>query len=228
MTTLKPPKIPPNPRKPLEAQHLAWKRRYYSGGKFSLIALYLSDTKLLAQRKAMQSDVEEMNEIIDNFLALIRSGREEAFFSGALLPLLQRITELGIHRYSLKIDWLSPNTYDPTIRYKPLALERVFRNLLDNVARYGGGHVQLSVAKQNNFVIISIKDFGPGLSANQLASWPDFEQVRHSNHQGAGLGLKICHRIMEIQGGTFDLHNIEPSGLEVRVGLPTVSAEIIT
>ena len=39
MTTPQPPKIPPNPRKPLEAQHLAWKRRYYGGGNFSLDAL---------------------------------------------------------------------------------------------------------------------------------------------------------------------------------------------
>ena len=30
------PKILPNPRKPLEAQDLTWKRRYYSGGKFRL------------------------------------------------------------------------------------------------------------------------------------------------------------------------------------------------
>ena len=36
VTTLQPPKILPNPRKPLEAQDLTWKRRYYSGGKFRL------------------------------------------------------------------------------------------------------------------------------------------------------------------------------------------------
>ncbi len=35
-TPHQPPKIPPNPGTPLEAQHLAWKRRYYGGGKFSL------------------------------------------------------------------------------------------------------------------------------------------------------------------------------------------------
>ncbi len=55
------------------------------------------------------------------------------------------------------------------LRYKPMAMERVFRNLLDNAATYGKGHIRLRMELQSLFVEIMIRDFGSGVEPALLS-----------------------------------------------------------
>ena len=188
-----------------------------------LVALHLSDKQMAAQRADMQIDVEEMNDIIDRFLALVRSGREEAFIDGDVCDLLHQMVELGRRRYGLDIELDCPQT-GLRLRYKPMSMERVFRNLFDNAARYGGGRMLVHLTARQAEAEIVLRDFGPGVPETLLEQLGHQSPVRQSTRHGAGIGLKICRRMIAMQGGDIAFRNANGGGLAVHIRMPAKPA----
>ena len=111
------------------------------------------------------------------------------------------------------------------VQGKPLALERAFRNLLDNAVLYGD-RVQLRLARQGNQALVEVRDFGPGMAPADMATAfetpvrQDHGAHRHPN--GSGLGLGISRNIVQAHGGEIRLHNHAEGGLVVTVLLPAL------
>jgi two-component system osmolarity sensor histidine kinase EnvZ len=183
-----------------------------------LLALHLSDQQLAAQRAEMQTDVEEMNEIIDRFLALVRSGREEAWVDGNACEFMHHMAELGRLRSGLNIELDCPET-QARLRYKPMSMERVFRNLFDNAARYGGGRLVMSLHAQPAHLEIRLRDFGPGVPDALLQQLGHHSPQLQAGRNGAGIGLKICRRMIAMQGGDISFQNAADGGLDIRINL---------
>ena len=99
------------------------------------------------------------------------------------------------------------------------ALALALRNLVENALRYGHGRVVLSVIAP---ATLSVRDFGPGVSAEQLRGLRQ-RHVRHSaDRTGYGLGLSIVGTIVEKLGATLELASPPPgaaSGFEARIVL---------
>ncbi|MNP25730.1 Signal-transduction histidine kinase senX3 [compost metagenome] len=81
-------------------------------------------------------------------------------------------------------------------------IERVLANLLDNALRHtpAGGDVEITLAAKGDSVEVTLSDSGPGIA-------PELREglfLRPFNIGGArrdgGLGLRIVHRILELQG----------------------------
>lgn len=186
-----------------------------------LLALHLPDAPLLAQKKAMQVDVTEMDEILDKFLALVRSGQEEKSIVNPPETLLARMARIGRERYGLKIRITTPPAL-PRVAYRPMAMERVFRNLFDNAARYGQGRLEITADEEPGEIVFRLRDFGPGVPAAHLAllgnaPLPSQKGIVH----GSGIGLRICQRIVALHGGTLRFANA--GGLLVEIRLPISS-----
>ncbi len=105
-----------------------------------------------------------------------------------------------------------------------MLLERALDNLLTNAIKFSphGGRIEVGVRNESGFAEISVRDHGPGVPADELASL--FRQFfRGSNAvraDGHGLGLAIVQRVVQVHGGTIDVHNAEGGGLEIRLRLP--------
>ncbi len=105
-----------------------------------------------------------------------------------------------------------------------MLLERALDNLLANAIKFSphGGRIEVGVRTESGFAEISVRDHGPGVPADELASL--FRQFfRGSNAvraDGHGLGLAIVQRVVQVHGGTIDVHNAEGGGLEIRLRLP--------
>jgi len=73
-------------------------------------------------------------------------------------------------------------------------LTRLFSNLLENAFKYTpGGSVILSMAKQQRFVLVSVKDTGMGIAPEYLPFifqrfWRS-DRARSRRVEGSGLGL---------------------------------------
>jgi hypothetical protein len=74
--------------------------------------------------------------------------------------------------------------------------------------------------------VISIQDNGTGIAEEQLQYLFDPFFTTKEVGRGTGLGLFVCHTIMERLNGTITLHNRIPTGVEVRIALPLINAEL--
>lgn len=105
------------------------------------------------------------------------------------------------HRVDLVIPRALPNVHADAAR-----IEQVVANLLSNAVKYGapGTPVEVRAADRGDTVEITVKNFGPGISSDGLATlFHRFErgQTRGPKGRGLGLGLYICKGIVEAHGG---------------------------
>ncbi|MEN9727147.1 MAG: hypothetical protein RL434_1513 [Pseudomonadota bacterium] len=115
------------------------------------------------------------------------------------------------------------------VQADPVRLRQVLLVLLDNAARYGGQHVEVSLSSDERCCSLLLSDDGPGLSTEEVAQV--FERfyrggnaaVRYS--AGAGLGLPVAKAIMEAHAGTIVLDSKPGHGLRATLTLPLDSVE---
>jgi two-component system, OmpR family, sensor histidine kinase QseC len=90
------------------------------------------------------------------------------------------------------------------------------RNLIDNAMKYGDGPIEVHIQQQADRVCIHIRDHGKGVDVNVLPRLQEaFFRNGRTDIAGAGLGLSIVYRIMEVGGGTLNLNNHPDGGLQV-------------
>jgi signal transduction histidine kinase len=83
--------------------------------------------------------------------------------------------------------------------------DQVMHHLLDNALKYTEGEVVVTVVDQDDEVEIRVDDSGPGIYSGDVPQlFERFRQLDGSStraHGGTGLGLYICRRLVELQGG---------------------------
>ncbi|MHB0874520.1 MAG: ATP-binding response regulator [Anaerolineae bacterium] len=107
-------------------------------------------------------------------------------------------------------------------------VRQVVLNLLNNAARFTErGSVSLSVAMQGSQVVLTVKDTGPGIAAEQLPRvFEEFVQLDtgHGRAVGSsGLGLAICRRFVDMHGGRIWAESTVGEGSAFAVGFPLAS-----
>jgi signal transduction histidine kinase len=103
------------------------------------------------------------------------------------------------------------------------ALGRIMANLLDNAVRHAGDRVELAVAADGAFQMITVSDDGPGIAAADrervFQRFTRLDDGRARDAGGSGLGLAIVRELVRRHDGTVTLGDAEP-GLRVEVRLP--------
>ena len=100
---------------------------------------------------------------------------------------------------------LDPNL--PSLYADPPRLETVFRNLIENAAKYAGvkALIKVSAQKEEQKIIFRVKDNGPGIPEQERERiFQSFYRVDTSLTRiasGAGLGLAICKGLIRAHGG---------------------------
>jgi signal transduction histidine kinase len=105
-------------------------------------------------------------------------------------------------------------------------LQRAVINLIDNAVKYNheGGLIKLKVSIQKKGVLLSLVNTGKGIPAADLdrvfEQFYRVEKSRSAEYGGAGLGLSIVKRIIELHGGSIAIES-EPSAWTcVKIFLP--------
>jgi PAS domain S-box-containing protein len=112
----------------------------------------------------------------------------------------------------------------PRCRVDALALERVFRNVLENALTCGSVPVKIEVelsctVLQNRPAYrVTFRDNGPGISAEARARV--FEPFFTTKTKGTGLGMAISRRLVEAHGGRIEVGEPSGSGAEIVITLP--------
>jgi signal transduction histidine kinase len=101
-------------------------------------------------------------------------------------------------------------------------LEQILDNLIDNAIEAIGdkeGTVQVSVARSEAGIMLTVADDGPGMTAHERSR--AFLRYTTGSQNGTGLGLAIVHRLVTTNGGTIRLADTPGGGLTVIVELPS-------
>lgn len=101
-------------------------------------------------------------------------------------------------------------------------------NLVSNAIQHhtGDGVIQVSLASEDDQVLFTVKDDGPGIPPEKIQEvFEPFYQVDPARTntaygQGSGLGLAICRQIVEAHDGDISLTSQPGSGTCVTVRLP--------
>ena len=104
----------------------------------------------------------------------------------------------------------------------PARLRQVFCNLLDNADKHGGagGRVDVSIDEQEGWIVIRIRDYGPGIPEDELPYVKYKFYKGSSKARGSGIGLAVCEEIVGYHGGRLDIGNAPGGGCVVTVWLP--------
>jgi two-component system sensor histidine kinase CpxA len=116
-----------------------------------------------------------------------------------------------------------------TVRGDGALLRRAVENVLRNALFYTPDDttVETLVESDGAWARLVVRDHGPGVPDAALPKLfePFFrvDQARARNTGGAGLGLAISQRAVELHGGRIRAANAQPSGLAVRIELPVAT-----
>jgi ribosomal protein L14 len=178
-------------------------------------------------------------------VSLAPAGVERATRVVTQLLTLARLEPDALQRNMLALD-LAPYVREELAELIPLALEReqelsldfdeaadyhlladapslgtLLQNLVGNAVQYTprGGLVAVSLQAEAQRICLRVADSGPGVPVEQREQL--FRRFyRQGEGQGAGLGLSIVQRIVELHRGEIHLGEASLGGLEVAVWLP--------
>ena len=97
-------------------------------------------------------------------------------------------------------------------------------NLLSNATKYApNSTVRILLEKDENQVMITLSDNGPGISAEHLEHiFERFYRIpeRSAGVRGTGLGLYICKRLIHAQNGEISVESQENYGTTFIIRFP--------
>lgn len=168
------------------------------------VALELQSLTKDTKPDDLLEDIEEIRLILEQFIELSQLDMEQSEYSvfgdiNTELLLISRKYERAGEKTILELG------KPPEILIKPVALRRLFYNLIDNALRYGNGTVVIKTCVTDTDhvqVTISNPTFSTRNDSALVAAlcWA-------CNGQESGLGLAIVRRLVEVHDATIDIYN---------------------
>ena len=196
------------------------------------LSLEMLPKKSAFLKESMDQDIDEINQIINQFLDFVRGFDDEPIsslnFGNFLTELKKQHAILG---HDLKISKITRSKDIPKnlfIDVRPLAFKRLFDNLINNGVKFSKSNkIELVAKLYDEKIEINVLDNGPGIPKAQreklLEPFERLDQARGSIG-GSGLGLAIANRIVMVHNGKLELINRRTGGLNVKLTFPLIKA----
>jgi two-component system osmolarity sensor histidine kinase EnvZ len=174
----------------------------------------------LPQTKLLKQDVDEMERMLEGYIAFVRGDGGEVTRSTDICEVLTGITG-NMKRTGVAIQLKCPKSLSAPV--KPDAFKRCIANLVSNAARFAD-QVELAALNQGNYLIVTVDDNGPGIAANKrddvFRPFVRLDNSRNQDQISTGLGLAIAKDIAQSHGGDITLSDSHLGGLRARVHIP--------
>ncbi|MCG8590068.1 MAG: ATP-binding protein [Proteobacteria bacterium] len=181
--------------------------------------------------RTITDESERLSRLIDNvleFSRLEKGNHELRLHVGAVAPLLEEVAEtLRPHAERLGFQLVVDSDPElPQVRFDRDAVLQVLFNLVDNAMKYAAAaavrEIRLEAHAHEGDVVISVRDFGPGLPPGRESRvFEPFyrgESELTRTTQGTGIGLALVRELTSAMGARVAAANAEGGGLRVEIG----------
>jgi nitrogen fixation negative regulator NifL len=190
--------------------------------KWSLQLLRMDNPENDHQFAAILSELERVDSIVGELLMLAKphATRFEMVQLEEVLQIVVTLMNSQARRAHVALKLVVDSNLPP-VRCEPNQLKQVFINLIKNAieAMPNGGEICIQAAKANeDEVVVRVADQGCGIPDEviQRLGEPFFS----TKENGTGLGMMICHKIIQDHGGRLDIRSKVNKGTVVSVVLP--------
>ncbi len=170
--------------------------------------------------EAMEQDIEDMQSMLEGYLAFARSEAEEETGTFNLERFFAKLKEEGA---LLERGFASTIRGEPEIQVRPNAFSRLISNLVTNSFRYAK-NVSVAAEHREGWLTITIDDDGPGIPKEMrdevFKPFFRLDEARNQDAGGTGLGLAIALDIARSHGGDIALDESPAGGLRAIVRIP--------
>lgn len=166
----------------------------------------------------ISEEIDRLDGMLTNYRGLIRPvkvEREEVRINSVIE---KTVALMRMNKNTPRIELnLSPEV--PLCRCDPQTLRQAFINLIKNAHEACGAEGALCIATEHTppTIRITFKDTGKGLPPEILTRI--FEPFTSTKANGMGLGLAICRRLIDLNGGTIEAAN-DNGGARFTIHLP--------
>jgi len=176
----------------------------------------------------IEEHVERARKVVHNMLGYARKMEPRLEDVDVNDTIYQTITILENHARINNIDIqvdLADNI--PIIAGDQAQLQQVFLNLITNAidAIGSNGAIDVVTRRSDDFIVVHIKDDGPGLSEEKMRKIFDPFYTTKESGKGTGLGLWVSHSIIGKMGGSIQVKSNSEKGAVFTVEIPIVIPE---
>ncbi|HEY7608577.1 MAG TPA: ATP-binding protein [Alphaproteobacteria bacterium] len=172
------------------------------------------------EARGLASDVGEMEQMVEGYLAFARGEGSEQAVPVNLPELLEDVVQAA-QRNGGNVTLKTKGPMRVTLR--PNGFRRCITNLIANAARFGTA-VQLQAQRKPHFIEITVDDDGPGVPEEKredvFRPFYRLDNERNESTGSAGLGLTIARDVVRGHGGDIQLTDSPLGGLRVLIRLP--------
>jgi len=170
--------------------------------------------------EAMRKDVDEMNGMLEGYLAFARGDSAEQAAPTHIAALLEELrSEAERQDHSATVSFSG----QPVVIVKPAAFKRCVGNLVSNAARHADA-IAISGHRDHRWLTITVDDDGPGIPQDMreevFKPFLRLDAARNVDEGGSGLGLAIARDIARSHGGDIFLGDSPLGGLRATVRVP--------
>lgn len=170
---------------------------------------------------ALQADIEEMGQMLEEYLAFAKGDTGEDSRPENVRTLLNDTVE-RVNRNGSDVA-LTSFTGDPIVACRPTAIRRAIMNLIDNAAKYSTS-VKVKAEHENGHLTVMVDDDGPGVPEEEREAifrpFYRLDGARNVDGGGTGLGLAIARDIARSHGGEITLDESPSGGLRAIMTIP--------
>ncbi len=180
----------------------------------------------LADDGELQADIEDMDAAVKRCKSIVSGILMSAGEARGIAP---RVTSMRAFLDDIVAEWRAsrlPGIVDYDDRFgediaivSDPALRQVIGNVIDNAAEMSPEWIGISAAREQDALILSVTDSGPGFAPDMLTG---FGQPYRSTKgkPGGGLGLFLLVNVLRKMGGEASAENLPQGGARVRISLP--------
>ncbi|WP_082549980.1 ATP-binding protein [Mesorhizobium sp. Root157] len=182
--------------------------------------LQLALTRSKADIEALGKDIDDMQSMLEGYLAFARGDAAEDAGHFDLDAYFQKLGEEAKLR---KRKLTASIVGGPDIQVRPNAFARLMANIVGNAFRYAK-NVEIAAVHGNGSLTITIDDDGPGITQEKreevFKPFVRLDDARNLDASGTGLGLPIARDIARSHGGDITLDESPLGGLRAIIKVP--------
>lgn len=176
------------------------------------------DEKVLQFLDIMDKEIDRSTKIIDDLLGFTRVAKPTRIRSDIRIVINEALSRVKIaENIKLSKDLQSDL---PMVTVDSNQVGQVLINLIENAcqAMTDGGELQISARKSKVFMEIEIGDSGCGIPEKEVKKI--FDPLFTTKPKGIGMGLAVCHGIIDKHNGSIEVKSQEGEGTNMIIKLP--------